>query len=158
MTELPPPTLEFAFRIRMEFPPGERVRFRPEGMAHRRGFVPVAGGIVEGPMLAGTVVAGSGGDWPRMWDSGLIEFEAHYMIEAADGAQIYIHNRGIAFASPETIAAVEQGGKPTETPYCRISPRFEAPEGPHGWLNRRMFVGTAERRDNRTVFEYYVVN
>ncbi|MCC7182373.1 MAG: DUF3237 domain-containing protein [Rhodocyclaceae bacterium] len=156
--ELTPPTLEFAFRICMEFPAGERVRFKPEGMTHTRGFVPVAGGTVEGPRLSGTVIAGSGGDWPRLWDSGLIEFEAHYLLAATDGTRIYVHNRGIACASPETIAAIEQGGRPREAPYCRVAPRFEAPEGPHGWLSRRLFIGTAERRGEHTIFEYYVVN
>jgi hypothetical protein len=121
--------------------------------------VGLAGGLVEGPRLTGTVVPNSGGDWPRMWASGLIEFEAHYMLEAADGTPIYVHNRGLAYSPPEVLAQIEAGETvgPEET-YCRITPRFEAPAGPHDWLCRTVFVGTAERRGNSTFFDYYTVS
>ena len=100
----------------------------------------------------------SGGDWPRIWDSGLVEFEAHYLLEADDGTPIYIHNRGIAWSSPEVLARLEAGEDvaPEDT-YCRITPRFEAPQGPHDWLNRTGFVGVAERRGPSTRFDYYRV-
>ena len=118
----------------------------------------LAGGEVTGPRLQGRVVPNSGGDWPRMWAGGLIEFEAHYMLEAADGTPVYVHNRGLAWSSPDVVARLEAGESvdPAET-YVRVSPRFEAPEGPHGWLNRTMFVGTAERRGSSTFFDYYAV-
>jgi hypothetical protein len=45
---------------------------------------------------------------------------------------------------------------PHET-YCRITPRFEVPAGPHEWLGRTMFVGTGERRGAHSVFDYYAV-
>ena len=41
--------------------------------------------------------------------------------------------------------------------YCRITPRFEAPDGPHEWLTRTIFVGAAERRGASTFFDYYAV-
>ena len=156
--QLKKPELEFAFSMELEFPPQERIRFQPDSHDFTRGFVAVAGGKIWGPMLNGRVVAGSGGDWPRIWKSGLFEFEAHYMLEAEDGTPIYIHNCGIAFASPDTIRMIEQGQHPTEAPYCRITPRFEAPQGPYGWLNKKIIVGTSERRGNKSVFDYYVVN
>ena len=123
-----------------------------------RGFVAVAGGEVSGPRLTGRVVPLSGGDWPRMWGSGLIEFEAHYMLEADDGTPIYIHNSGIAYSDPEVLARVEAGeSAAAQETYCRITPRFEAPAGPHDWLNRTIFVGVAERRGASTFFDYYAV-
>jgi hypothetical protein len=152
------PSLEFCFQVRLDFPPGPRLRFAPAFGQYQRGFVSVAGGEVSGPRLSGRVVPGSGGDWPRLWPSGLIEFEAHYMIEADDGAPIYIHNRGVAYAAPDVMAQVEAGGAPPpEATYCRVTPRFEAPAGPHEWLGRTIFVGTAERRGDQTFFEYYAV-
>lgn len=152
------PALELAFHARLDFGEGPRLRFQPEGTAFTRGFVAVAGGEVWGARLSGRVVPFSGGDWPRIWQSGLIEFEAHYMLEAADGTPIYIHNRGIAWSSPDILARVEAGEAvdPAET-YCRITPRFEAPAGPHEWLNRTVFVGIAERRGASTQFDYYAV-
>ena len=153
-----PPALEHAFSVRLRFPEGPRIRFKPAFSEFRRGFVSVAGGDVYGPRLNGKVVPNSGGDWPLMWQSGLIEFEAHYMLETDDGTPIYIHNRGIAYSSPETVRKIEAGESvsPEET-YLRITPRFEVPEGRHDWLGRTIFVGTAERQGNETQFEYFAV-
>jgi hypothetical protein len=152
------PSLELAFEVRLDFGDRPRTRFAPAYTRFTRGFVAVAGGEVGGPRLTGKVVPGSGGDWPRMWDAGLIEFEAHYMLDAADGTPIYVHNRGIAYSDPAILAQVEAGESvdPAAT-YCRVTPRFEAPAGPHEWLNRTMFVGVAERRGASTFFVYYAV-
>lgn len=152
------PALELAFHVRLDFAEGPRTRFTPAHTRFTRGFVGLAGGAVSGPLLAGRVVPGSGGDWPRMWDSGLVEFEAHYMLEADDGTPIYIHNRGIAYSAPDVVRRIEAGeAVAPEDTYLRITPRLEAPEGPHEWLTRTMFVGVAERRGNSTFFDYYRV-
>ena len=152
------PSLEFCFRVRLDFPEGPRLRFTPALASFQRGYVAVAGGEVSGPRLSGRVLPQSGGDWPRIWSSGLIEFEAHYLLEASDGTPIYIHNRGIAYAPPEILAQVEAGATTApDATYCRITPRFEVPEGPHDWLARTIFVGTAERQGDQTMFEYFAV-
>jgi Protein of unknown function (DUF3237) len=156
--DLPAPGLELAFRIRLEFDTGPRLRFAHALGAVRRGFVSVQGGSVVGPRLSGRVVPRSGGDWPRLWPSGLVEFEAHYLLEASDGTPIYIHNRGIAYASPDTLAQVEAGqAVATQATYCRVTPRFEVPAGPHEWLARTVLIGTGERRGAHSVFDYYAV-
>jgi len=154
---LPQPELEFAFRMRLEFGSGPRLRFEPGLMQFTRGFVSVLGGTIDGPRFSGRVVAQSGGDWPRLWKSGLIEFEAYYILQADDGTPVYIHNRGLAYAPPETISAIERGEQPAHTPYCRVTPRFETPDGPHSWMARTIFVGTGERRGDHSVFDYYIV-
>ncbi len=152
------PALELAFKVRLDFGDGPRTRFAPAGQPFTRGFVAVIGGEVSGPRLSGQVVPYSGGDWPRIWESGLVEFEAHYMLEASDGAPIYIHNRGIAWSDPAVLARIEAGEKVAPgASYCRITPRFEAPAGPHEWLNRTVFVGVAERQGPSTFFDYYAV-
>ena len=153
-----PPGLEFAFRILLRFDAGPRLRFEPAFKSGRRGFVAVQGGEITGPRLTGRVVPLSGGDWPLFWPGGLVDFEAHYQLEAADGTPIYIHNQGIAYSSPDVLARIEAGETvaPEET-YCRVTPRFEAPAGPHDWLNRSVFVGKAERRGNQTALDIYVV-
>lgn len=152
------PRLELAFHVRLDFTAGPRTRFIPAAKQFTRGFVGLAGGEISGPQLSGRVVPGSGGDWPRIWSSGLIEFEAHYMLEADDGAPIYVHNRGIAWSNPDVLSRIEAGQSvASEDNYVRISPRFEAPDGPHAWLGRTIFVGTAERRGQSTFFDYYAV-
>ncbi|NLD53348.1 MAG: DUF3237 family protein [Burkholderiaceae bacterium] len=152
------PALELAFGARLDFGDGPRTRFRPANTEFTRGFVAVVSGEISGPLLSGRVVPYSGGDWPRIWHSGLVEFEAHYLLEADDGTPIYIHNRGIAWSAPEVLARIEAGEEiAAEETYCRITPRFEAPEGPHDWLNRTVFVGVAERQGASTRFDYYRV-
>ena len=155
---LPSPTLAPAFSIRLDFGDGPRTRFIPAHKSFTRGFVSVIGGAISGPRLQGRVVPQSGGDWPHMWQSGLIEFEAHYMLEAADGTPIYIHNSGVAYSDPSVLARIEAGE--TVEPgasYCHVTPRFEAPEGPHEWLNRTIFVGLAERRGASTFLDLYTL-
>jgi hypothetical protein len=120
--------------------------------------VSVKRGTIEGPKLSGRVLPQSGGDWPRLWPSGFVEFEAHYLLEIADGTPVYIHNRGIAWSSAETLRRIE-AGEPVapDATYCRITPRFEVPAGPHDWLARTVFVGKGERRGSHSVFDYYAV-
>lgn len=158
MGDMAPPLLEFAFRVLLQFDEGPRLRFEPVHKAGRRGYVGVQGGRIEGPRLAGRVVPRSGGDWPLFWPGGLVDFEAHYMLEAADGTPIYIHNRGIAWSSPQVLARLEAGEPvaPGES-YCRVTPRFDVPAGPHEWLARTLFVGKGERRGAQSVFDYYIV-
>ncbi len=152
------PALRFAFRIVLHFDAGPRLRFEPVHRAGRRGFVAVQSGQIDGPRLTGRVLPQSGGDWPRFWPGGLVEFEAHYQLEASDGTPIYIHNQGLAWSSPEVLARIEAGQPVTaDQTYCRVTPRFEVPPGPHEWLARTVFVGTGERRGTRSVFEYYEV-
>ena len=157
-SDMSPPGLSFAFRILLQFDAGPRLRFEPAFQAGRRGFVAVQGCSVEGPRLSGRVLPRSGGDWPRLWQSGLTEFEAHYLLEAADGTPIYIHNRGLAYATPEVQARIESGMPvPADQTYCRVTPRFEVPSGPHDWLARTLFVGKGERRGAESIFDYYAV-
>ena len=90
--------------------------------------------------------------------SGLGEFEAHSSSSQRRSRPSTIHNRGLAYATPEVQARIEAGApvSPNET-YCRVMPSFEVPAGPHEWMARTIFVGTGERRGAQSVFDYYAV-
>jgi len=151
------PSLEFAFRIRLDFPPGPRLRFEiPAGGV--RGFVPLVGGEITGPRLSGRAVPNSGGDWPLVWRNGVIEFNAHYLLEASDGTPIYVRNRGFAHASPETQAKIDRG-EPVDPRdnYFRLAPVFETPTGSHEWMTRTVFIGYGEKHAMHSVFDYFAV-
>jgi hypothetical protein len=41
--------------------------------------------------------------------------------------------------------------------YMRVAPTFEAPVGPHDWLTRTVFVGSADRYLDHSIFRYFAV-
>ena len=80
----------------------------------------------------------SGADWGVLRQDGVLEANAHYMLEADDGTPIYIHNRGYIYNT--------QPNAPGPA-YFRCTPYFRAPVGKHDWLNRTVIVGGGERHD-----------
>ena len=58
----------------------------------------------------------------------------------------------------EVQARIESGDTVSaDETYCRVTPQFEVPAGPHDWLARTLFVGKGERRGAMSVFDYYAV-
>ena len=100
------PQLDFAFRVRIDFPVGARIRFPVRG-GEMRGYVSVDGGTVTGPRLTGDVIPGSGGDWPVFRSDGVVAFDARYLIRTADGTIIQVFNRGYAHASADVQARID---------------------------------------------------
>ncbi len=152
------PQLEFAFRMRIEFPPGTRLRYPVlgEGM---RGFVSVLGGTITGPRLQGEVMGGSGGDWPLFRQDGVACFDARYLLRASDGTIIQISSRGYAHAPPESQKRLESGESiELLDNYCRFTPTFETAAGPHDWLMRTVLVGTGEKYADYSLFDYFIVS
>lgn len=124
-----------------------------------RGFTWAAGGKIWGPRLQGRVLPYSGADYYRNG------FDTHYMLEASDGALIYIHNRGTSrrFKAPyepgKPLEPVE-GQAPGAWSRFRVSPVFEAPSGPHDWINRTVIVGNAtifREPIDHTEFHYFEI-
>lgn len=150
------PTLEFVFQIEVRFARRDQVGMLPSGI--RRGFTPAAGGTITGPRLQGRVVPDSGGDWASWWPNGVVEFNATYMLEAADRTLIVIKNRGFRHAPPEVLRRME-ALEPVDPKdyYMRVAPTFEAPVGPHQWLSQTLFVGSADRRADHSIFRYFAV-
>ncbi len=152
----PAPQLEFAFMLRVEFGHRTKIGRVPAGFV--RGFTDVVGGTISGPKLDGDIVPHSGGDWPAYWGNGVVEFSARYLLRASDGTLILLNNRGYRHGSPEINARMERLEPLTpDQYYMRLAPSFEAPEGPHDWLTRHVFVGTADRRADHSLFHFWQV-
>jgi hypothetical protein len=117
----PTPGVEFAYEAIVTLEAGTPVGETPWG---RRNRIPITGGTFEGPNIRGMVLPG-GMDWQLVRADGFVEVLADYMMQADDGAMIHVINTGV----------LGQG-------YSRTTPRFEAPSGPHEWLNQAVFVGT----------------
>jgi hypothetical protein len=156
-------TLRYAFSVAVFF--NERIFI---DSPRTRGFVPAQGGEVWGPRLQGRVVPYGGADYAS---NGFI---AHYVLQASDGTLIYIYNRGfVKLPDGKTLVMPRRTSKPGERAdqrvlsasisddgaMSRVTPIFDAPVGPHDWLNRTLFVGHARRYSNpdHTIFTYHEV-
>lgn len=157
---LPQVGLEHAFDVTIWF--DKRWQFGPLSGGGQQGYTSVRDGSIEGPMLNGTVVAQSGADWAHIRPDGVIELNAHYILEADDGTKIYIRNQGYVC---RPMRAADQG--PDEEPsipgYFRCTPYFRAPQGKHDWLNRTVILGSGVRRPgtedvpDHSLFRYWAV-
>lgn len=151
-----PPSFEFAFQIRIEL--GERLRYGPTYWGLDRGYVGVLGGTVSGPRFSGKVIPHSGGDWPTIRPDNSVRFDARYLLQADDGTIVALHNTGVRHADKSVL---ERMGKyehvdPSEY-YMGLTPRFDAPEGPHEWLSHTIFVGKADRSKTHSIFTYWAL-
>ena len=96
------PRLEHAFTISIDL--AEPYWIQPSSRGEIRAAVHAAAGSVEGPRLNGRVIPMSGGDFPLVRPNGVIDFDARYLLEADDGAIIYLENRGYRWARSPEIA------------------------------------------------------
>ncbi|MBO9581459.1 MAG: DUF3237 domain-containing protein [Sphingobium sp.] len=153
--------VEHAFDIRINF--DKRWIWETSGGASV-GYTSIgADCIVSGPRLNGKLVDHSGADWPIVRADGVVELNAHYMIETDDGARIYIRNQGYVHGP---LRGPDDVGEERSIPrYFRCTPYFRAPTGKYDWLNRTVLVGVGARRPHlhpsdppdHSLFRYYAV-
>ncbi len=123
------PRVEFAFEFRVTLAPAVVLG---ETALGRRQYIPITGGTIAGPKFAGEVIPG-GWDYQLGLPGGCGTLTADYFVRATDGTVIHILNEAFNCGI---------GGTGGERSFFR--PRFEAPKGPHEWLNRATFVATLE--------------
>lgn len=100
----------------------------PSPLGHRR-IINITGGEFAGPRIKGKVMPG-GADRQLIRKDGVRLLNALYELQAEDGAIITVNNRVLI------------DGPANGPQYAFSHIDITAPEGPHDWLNRRMFVGT----------------
>jgi hypothetical protein len=151
------PRFEHAFTISIELSQPRWIT--PPARGDTRAAIYASAGDVSGPRLNGCVIPMSGGDFPLVRPDGVIDFDARYLIEADDGAVIYLENRGYRWArSPEVAERMSRNEDVgSDEYYMRVTPRFDAPAGPHEWLSRHVFVGVAEKLPGANRIHYFVV-
>jgi hypothetical protein len=154
---------EHAFDVRINF--DKRWISGPLVGGGKQGYTSIGeGSTVGGPRLTGRIVDYSGADWPMVRADGVVELNAHYMIQADDGALIYIRNLGYVHG-PLRGRDQPLDEAPAIPGYFRCTPYFRAPEGPHDWLNRTVIVGVGKRvpklnaadPPDHSLFRYYAV-
>jgi hypothetical protein len=121
----------------------------------QRCVVALAGGTVEGPGLRGRIVEG-GADWQWWRADGALEINAHYVIEADDGALIEVRSEGLRHGPPAVMAALQRGDDvPAADYFFRTFVRFTtgAPAWQH--LNRTMAIAVGRREARRVVLDLF---
>jgi uncharacterized protein DUF3237 len=124
---LVPPRTEFVYEAVVEIAPTVPLGDSPLG---ERRIVPITGGVFEGPNIRGKVLPG-GADRQLIRKDGVRRLDALYEMQAEDGAILTVRN--------QVVIAPGAGGAPD---YRFSTLEITAPEGPHAWLNRLVFVGT----------------
>ncbi|GGH99066.1 hypothetical protein GCM10007170_33050 [Arthrobacter liuii] len=116
----------------------------PAPTGHRR-IVPITGGTMIGPALSGTVLPG-GADFQVLHSPELTELDARYIVQAAGGALIHVHNSAIRHGAAADIARLNHGEEVDPAAiYFRCSLRFSTASKEWAWLNDVIGVGTGER-------------
>jgi hypothetical protein len=121
-----PPRTELVWEAYADLEPMIDLGDSPLG---RRRMIPVRGGTFVGPRIKGKILPG-GADRQLVRKDGVTQLDAIYEMQTDDGAVLSIRNR----------VTMDPAAKPQ--PYIRSAVEVTAPEGPHAWLNRAVFVGT----------------
>ena len=125
---LVPPRTEFVYGAVVDIAPTVPLGDSPLG---ERRIVPITGGTFEGPNIRGKVLPG-GADRQLIRKDGVRRLDALYEMQADDGAVITVRNQVL----------IAPGGAGGGQDYRFSTLEITAPEGPHAWLNRLVFVGT----------------
>lgn len=154
VTDLPEPRLELVTRVEATLGPIRSLGRTPWG---ERRVVDVTGGRLLGPRLRGRIVPG-GADWQVVHDDGMISVDARYTFETDDGALIYVQSRGVRDGTPEVLAALAAGESvPPTDYYFRAAIRLETGAPAYDWVNRRIFVASAQRLPAGVTYDLFVV-
>ena len=146
------PELRFAFEIDVEV--GTPLDLGQTQAGHRR-IVPIAGGLVSGPRLAGRVLP-VGADWQILRPDGTADLDARYTIQSDDGALIYVVNRGVRHGPAEVLARINRGERVDPASYYfRSSASFETSAPQHAWLTRAVVLGVGERYPDKVVIRFW---
>jgi hypothetical protein len=146
------PELRFAFELDVEV--GAALDLGQTQAGHRR-IVPIAGGLVSGPRLAGRVLP-VGADWQILRPDGTADLEARYTIQTTAGAVIYVVNRGIRHGPPEVLARLNRGEQVDPASYYfRSVATFETSAAECAWLTRAIMLGVGERYPDKVALRFW---
>lgn len=133
------------------------IREMGAGQAGRRRIIPIVGGSVAGPRIAGRIL-NLGADWQTIWQNGVAELDTRYAIETDDGATIEIRNYGYRHGPDEVIAALAQGKEVSpDAYYMRTHARLETGDERYDWVNKTLFVGRGARKAQQVVVSLFAI-
>ena len=123
---------------------GALVSLGPAQYGERR-VVPITGGVLSGPGIHGTVLAG-GADWQILRADGVLDIEARYAVRTDAGELFEILSQGYRYGPPEIIAAMSRGeAVPPDSYFFRAVMRFQTGAAGLSHLNRTIAIASGTR-------------
>jgi hypothetical protein len=146
--------LEHLMKVNVTLDPARDIGDAPLG---RRRIIGITGGSFAGPRLSGRVLPG-GADWQLIRADGVAYLDARYTLQTADGALVYVSNKGYRHGPPEVIERLARGEEVDPALYyMRATPWFETSAPAYAWLNRSICVATGARRAAAVELDFYEV-
>lgn len=147
------PTLEHVMDLEIEVE--EPIEIGETGDGQRR-IIPIVDGTVSGRIEGRVIPAGA--DYQLFRVERPTELVAKYALETDGGSRIYVENRGIRSASPETKERLRDGDPvdPDEV-YFQSTPQFETADPDLEWLTRSIFVASGIRQPKGVKLAVYRV-
>lgn len=146
--------LRALFKADIELAPAQELGAGPLG---RRRIIAITGGRFFGERLSGRVLPG-GADWQVIRADGVAELDARYTLETADGALVYVRNRGYRHGPAELLKRLAAGENVDPGRYyMRTTPLFETGDERYAWLNRMVCVASGARRPAEVELEVFEV-
>jgi hypothetical protein len=134
--------------------PPQELGDTPQG---RRRIIGITGGRFSGERLSGRVLPG-GADWQLVRADGVADLDARYTLETADGALIYVRNRGYRHGPAEVLARLARAEDVDPALYyMRTTPSFETGDARYAWLNRIVCVASGARRPAAVELEVFEI-
>ncbi len=134
--------------------PPQELGQTPQG---RRRIIGITGGRFSGERLSGRVLPG-GADWQLVRADGVADLDARYTLETADGALIYVRNRGYRHGPAEVLARLARAEDVDPALYyMRTTPSFETGDARYAWLNRIVCVASGARRPAAVELEVFEI-
>lgn len=123
-----------------------------------RRFVQLLGGKVEGPHFQGLVMPG-GVDWQIARHDDVLEIDARYVLELADGARVEVESRGLRHGAPEVMQRLA-AGEPVAPHEYFFRTAIRLTTGAPAWrhLNRTLAVGMGSRYATQVVIDVFQIN
>ena len=154
MSDIAAPTLTHVFDVEAEVGPPIEVC---QSFAGERRVIPILGGRVSGPRLQGRVLPGAN-DYQIIRAPGVLDLQARYIIEAADGPLIFVENNGMRVGPPDIMERQRRGeAVDPALIYFRAVPRFETGATEYQWLMRRLFICSAIRQPSAVLLRFFEV-
>jgi Protein of unknown function (DUF3237) len=138
-------TPRFVPLLRLAVEVGEIVSLGPTPTGERR-VVAISGGSFDSDEgWRGNVLPG-GADWQLLRSDGVLEVDARYVLQDANGARVQVTSQGLRHGPPEVIAALTRGQTVDPSQYYfRTAMRFETAAAELVHLNHVIAVGIGAR-------------